>query len=379
VWSASLHAARAAPRSVSVPLPPQFVAWLSSPGAGAAGAPGGAALLSALSAGIAAVGGGGGGAFVKLGPRAAHDAGWMLPGGAPRAEFAADVLALLRASERVGCYLDALRAAPAAAAPDAVVLKPWMELAPWRELRAFCVRGRAVAVAARHPGAHARGAAPPPDAAAALRGHALAFLAAALPRAPLRTCVLDFYVDARGRGWAIDFAPLRGGGAIDTLAFTEAELGIGGGAACASCRDGGAAATAARDPAPTPEEPATPLWRMAADDGDGGGGGGEPAAAPVAGPPPPPPDAAAALFASRAAAERGMAANRFPDELLLLAAATGCSVTALLEDVPAAVRKAGLAGGGDEPLLQGGDGSDDDDGEGGGGDVLGGGWRAAPR
>ena len=60
-----------------------------------------------------------------------------------------------------------------------------------------------------------------------------------------------------------------------------------------------------------------------------------------------------------------MAANRFPDELLLLSAATGSSVAALLEDMEAAVRKAGLGGADGEPLLQSAGDSDDscDDGD----------------
>jgi len=385
-WAPRLRAARLCAACAAVPAPRGFLAWLASPGACPDAPPHAAALHAALAAGLARVGGaahvalrrgGGGGGPCAVAP---SDAGWAMHHGAPRAEAPRDVLALLRASERVGAALDAWLtpragagagggAGAGAGADEAsdegeIVLRPWMEMHPARELRAFVRRGAPLAVAARRPEAHARApaaggaAAAAADAAdAALRKAALAFLAAALPLAPLRTCVADFYVDSRGRGWLLDFAPLRAG-AVHCLSFSEEELGLVRGAPCEGCRDGGAGGAAGADGAQAePPLPPPPAWRMLPLDGDCGG------AAPAAAGPAPPPEAVdvAALFSLRAPA---MTANRFPDELLLLSAATGSSVAALLEDLEAAVRKAGLGGADGEPLMQSAD-DDSDDGSGG--------------
>ena len=286
-WAPSLRAARACLATSTLPLPAGFLPWLRADGASLPAPPPGVELLVSdprasrggaraavasapccfpeLEAAVAAALASApfrGGAFVKLDWVAPADAGWMAMGGSLRVESAGEAWALLKASERVGCALDALTRRPgagagalsdAAAPPLHLVLKAWMQPHRSRELRAFIRRGAVAALCARAADAAAALGA---DEAAALRDTALDFLRRdVLPRAPLRSCVADIYIDTRGRGWLVDFGPL--GPATDALLFSRAELGIG--EACCSCAD---AESDERDEA------------AAAGGGSGGGGGG---------------------------------------------------------------------------------------------------------
>lgn len=145
----------------------------------------------------------GGEVFIKLESVAPVDAAWIALNGSLKVANAGQAFALLKASERVGHFLDTV-AAPAArpprrhagSAPETVaagaspapgavggsgeapagaaastpspplhlVLRTWYELHPQREYRAFIRNGRVIAVCSRYPSEAAAAAAAAPDA-----------------------------------------------------------------------------------------------------------------------------------------------------------------------------------------------------------------------
>lgn len=142
-----------------------------------------------------------GAAFVRLGFRAPTDSDLGLDGDL-QVDGGPEAIAVLQQSARV---FDDLCLAQECGHLPAIVIRPWLEIEPWRELRAFIRGRRLVGLSQRHAGLRLRGLV---DRVDALESAAQTLCRELVDRWPLDDLVVDLVADPDGaRARVVDLHP----------------------------------------------------------------------------------------------------------------------------------------------------------------------------